>query len=123
MEGTIEAPLARDPADRRRVIVAETGKTARTQYRVLRRFPAHALLRVRLETGRTHQIRVHLAVSGFPVAGDPLYGPEDNTMPRLFLHADRLAFPRVGAAGVVRCQAPLSLELRCGLWRLGRTDR
>ncbi|MGH2411157.1 MAG: RluA family pseudouridine synthase [Chloroflexota bacterium] len=118
-EGTIEAPLARDPADRRRVVVADPGKPARTHYRVVRRFSAHTLLRVTIETGRTHQIRAHLATLGFPVAGDSVYGGTDPALSRLFLHADRLAFPRVGGPGMIRCRAPLPEELRCVLYRLG----
>jgi 23S rRNA pseudouridine1911/1915/1917 synthase len=90
-------------------------------YRVVRRFSAHSLLRVTIETGRTHQIRAHLAALGFPVAGDPLYGGTDPALARLFLHADRLAFPRVGGRGMVRCTAPLPAELRCVLYRLGLT--
>jgi 23S rRNA pseudouridine1911/1915/1917 synthase len=120
--GTIDAPLARDPADRRRVVPCSAGKPARTQYNVVRRFPAHTLLRVTLETGRTHQIRAHLAMLGFPVAGDLVYGGADPALPRLFLHADRLAFPRVGGPGMVRCRAPLPMELRCVLHRLGQGE-
>jgi len=117
-EGTIDAPLARDPADRRRVVPCGAGKPARTRYNVVRRFSAHTLLRVTPETGRTHQIRAHLAMLGYPVAGDPLYGGADPALSRLFLHADRLAFPRVGGPGMVRCRAPLPVELRCVLHRL-----
>ncbi|HXT38066.1 MAG TPA: RluA family pseudouridine synthase, partial [Chloroflexota bacterium] len=116
--GTIDAPLARDPADRRRIVPCSAGKPARTRYTVVRRFSAHALLRVTLETGRTHQIRAHLAGLGFPVAGDLVYGGTDPALSRLFLHADRLAFPRVDGPGMVRCRAPLPVELRGVLYRL-----
>ncbi|MGH2345089.1 MAG: RluA family pseudouridine synthase [Chloroflexota bacterium] len=117
-EGMIGAPLARDPANRRRVCVTPSGKAARTHFTTLRRFGDFSLLRLRLETGRTHQIRVHLASIGCPVAGDVVYGPTNAAIGRLFLHADRLSFPRVGEVGMVQVRAPLPMELRCLLHRL-----
>ncbi|HET6906360.1 MAG TPA: RluA family pseudouridine synthase, partial [Rhodanobacteraceae bacterium] len=72
--GTVDAPLDRHPADRLRRAVREGGRPARTHYRVRERFRAHALLQCELESGRTHQIRVHMAHAGFPLVGDPLYG-------------------------------------------------
>ena len=72
--GTIEAPIGRHPKDRRQMAVRETGKPAVTHYRVIQRFTAHTHLRVELETGRTHQIRVHLAHRRYPIVGDKLYG-------------------------------------------------
>ena len=72
--GTIDAPLGRHPRDRLRMAVVESGKQAITHYRVLERFPAHTLVQVNLETGRTHQIRVHMAHIHSPLVGDPLYG-------------------------------------------------
>jgi 23S rRNA pseudouridine1911/1915/1917 synthase len=74
--------------------------------------PAHALLRVRLETGRTHQIRVHLAAIGLPVAGDPVYGTPEQGLGRQFLHAARLAFthPITGASVDVTSPLPADLE-------------
>lgn len=76
-EGTISAPLGRHPADRKRMAVLSSGgREAVTHYRVLERFPGFTLVECRLETGRTHQIRVHMAHIGHPVAGDPVYGPK-----------------------------------------------
>jgi 23S rRNA pseudouridine1911/1915/1917 synthase len=71
--GTVEAPIGRHPRDRLRMAVVPSGKPATTHYRVLERFPSHTLLEVRLETGRTHQIRVHMAYIHCPMVGDPLY--------------------------------------------------
>jgi 23S rRNA pseudouridine1911/1915/1917 synthase len=72
--GSVDAPVGRHPRDRLRMAVVPSGKPALTHYRVLERFPAHTLLLVRLETGRTHQIRVHMASIHHPLVGDPLYG-------------------------------------------------
>ena len=72
--GTIEAPVGRDPRERTRMAVVERGRPARTHYRVLRRFTAATLLECSLDTGRTHQIRVHMLSIGHPLVGDPVYG-------------------------------------------------
>ena len=103
--GTVEASIGRHPVDRQRMAVTSGGKPAVTHYRVLRRFRAHALLRVKLETGRTHQIRVHMAHIRLPLLGDPVYGGRPRLPPgasprcieviqyfrRQALHAERLA--------------------------------
>lgn len=98
--GTIEAPIARNPKDRKKQAVIANGKPAVTHFEVLERFERHTLLALELETGRTHQIRVHLAYIGHPVAGDPLYGPKKTLTPNhgQFLHAQTLGFkhPRTG---------------------------
>lgn len=74
--GTIDAPIARHPVDRQRMAVVTKGRTreARTHFRVLKRYKSNTLLELKLETGRTHQIRVHLSYIGFPIVGDPVYG-------------------------------------------------
>lgn len=72
--GLIDVPIGRDPQHRTRQAVTELGREARTHFRVVERFVDHALLRLKLETGRTHQIRVHLQYAGFPIVGDPVYG-------------------------------------------------
>ena len=72
--GTVDAPIARHPVDRKRMAIREDGRESVTHYRVLERFRAHTHVRVMLETGRTHQIRVHLAHIGYPIVGDPTYG-------------------------------------------------
>ncbi len=72
--GSVDAPIGRHPRDRLRMAVVESGKPAVTHYRVLERFSAHTLIEARLETGRTHQIRVHMASIHYPLVGDPLYG-------------------------------------------------
>ena len=72
--GSVDEPIGRHPRQRKRMAVVHTGKPARTDYRVLQRFRAHSLLQVKLYSGRTHQIRVHMAHINYPVVGDPLYG-------------------------------------------------
>ena len=91
-EGIIDAPIARDPRNRKRMAVVAGGRESVTRYRVAQTFAGHALLELLLETGRTHQIRVHLAYLGYPLFGDVVYGRRRPELSRHFLHADRLAF-------------------------------
>lgn len=105
-EGTVDAPIGRHPTDRKKMAIVRDGRNAVTHYRVLRRYPGFCYVELRLETGRTHQIRVHMASLGHPVAGDTVYGggktPFEKKHEALFagqcLHAKYIAFdhPRDG---------------------------
>ncbi len=90
--GTIDAPIGRSQGDRMHMSVSDRGREAITEYRTVRRYKGFALLEVRIHTGRTHQIRVHCAAMGHPVAGDAEYGGREPFLKRQFLHAHRLAF-------------------------------
>ncbi|MDM8332265.1 RluA family pseudouridine synthase [Limosilactobacillus pontis] len=98
-QGTIDAPLGRSPKDRKKQAVVADGRHAVTHFKVLKRYQHYTLVSCRLETGRTHQIRVHMKYIGHPLAGDPLYGPR-KTLPGngQYLHARLLGFkhPRTG---------------------------
>jgi len=106
-EGTIDAPIGRDPRNRQRMTVVEGGREATTAYRVVERCTGVSLVEARPKTGRTHQIRVHLAAIGHPIAGDRVYGHASRIVRRQALHALRIAFdhPRTGAR--VTFEAPL----------------
>jgi 23S rRNA pseudouridine1911/1915/1917 synthase len=115
-EGTIDAPIGRSARQPTRMTVSTTGKAARSHYRVLRRFDRPVpttLLEVVLETGRTHQIRVHLAAIGHPVAGDTRYGgrARELGLERPFLHAERLRFTHPSHGGVVELASGLPADL------------
>ena len=93
-KGTIDAPLGRHPVERIKMAVVPNGRNAVTHYRVLKRYPSNTLVECRLETGRTHQIRVHMAHIGHPLVGDPVYGYKKQKF-RLkgqMLHAKKLGF-------------------------------
>jgi 23S rRNA pseudouridine1911/1915/1917 synthase len=115
--GTIDAPIGRDRHDRlRHSLDTETPRAAVTHFEVEELLPRHTLLRVRLETGRTHQIRVHLAAIDLPVSGDPLYGvPGDLGLERQFLHATRLAFEHPGTGETLDVTSPLPPDLAAAL--------
>ena len=120
-EGVIEAPVGRDPHHRQRMAVLPGGRPARTHFRRLAELGDHCLMSVRPETGRTHQIRVHLAWLGVPVVGDRIYGGrrDDLGAPRQLLHAWRLSFDRPGGRGRIELTAPLPADMRAVLSRLG----
>ncbi len=120
--GTIDAPIGRSATRRTRMAVREAGKEARTGYEVLTQYdhPVCALIECRLETGRTHQIRVHLAAIGHPVVGDGTYGGDRNPLQpgRPFLHAHALALIHPGTGERLEFSDPLPLELMAVLSRL-----
>jgi 23S rRNA pseudouridine1911/1915/1917 synthase len=116
-QGRVTAPIARDPVRRIRMTAKlGTGRSALTEYRVLKRFEKFTYLEVRIGTGRTHQIRVHLASLGHPVAGDKVYGAPEAE--RMFLHAWRIAFVSPATSQRVPIEAPLPRELAGWLARL-----
>ncbi len=116
--GRIEAPIGRDRRDpTRRSLDTDAPKDAVTHFEVVELLDEHALLRVRLETGRTHQIRVHLAAIGLPVVGDPVYGAPEPGLRRQFLHAARLAFTHPITGEAVEVASPLPPDLEAVLAR------
>ena len=123
--GTIDAPIGRDRRVRTRMSTdTDHPREARTHFRLERALPAATLLRVRLETGRTHQVRVHLQAIGHPVAGDPEYGSAGlYGLRRQFLHAARLAFAHPRSSQPVEVESPLPADLRGALERAARGER
>lgn len=117
--GTVDAPVGRDPRVRTRMAVGgAAAREARTHFEIERTLPGSTLLRLRLETGRTHQIRVHMQAIGHPVAGDPEYGtPGLYGLQRQFLHATRLAFDHPATGERVEVRSPLPADLRAALER------
>ena len=120
-EITVDRPIARDPRDRKRMAIVNTGRAARTDFTRLARFDAADLLRARLHSGRTHQIRVHLASIGHPVVGDDTYGGGGGrrlmALPPLrhFLHAAWLAFPHPVTGARIELRSPLPEDLKRSL--------
>ena len=133
--GTADAAIDRHPRDRLRMAVREDGKDAVTHYRLRERFRAHTALECRLETGRTHQIRVHMAHLKHPIVGDPLYGgalrlPKGASealiaalrgFKRQALHAEVLAFAHPVTGEAIRCEAPVPADMQA-LMALLRED-
>ena len=134
--GEFDDPIGRHPVDRKRMAVRDRGRTARTLYAVERRYHGFTLCRVRLHTGRTHQIRVHFAHAGHPLAGDPVYGRpafprgagdalrttlED--FRRQALHASRLSFAQPVSGDLVEVEAPLPADFERLLAALDAHER
>ncbi len=121
-EGVIDAPIGRHPTDRMRMAIVPTGRTARTHWRVLEDLGEYTLLEAKLETGRTHQIRVHFAYKSRPVLGDPLYGPKKPKalfgLTRQFLHAYKLGFALPRSGELVEFTSPLPDDLQAALDKL-----
>jgi 23S rRNA pseudouridine1911/1915/1917 synthase len=115
--GRLDRPIARDPVRRTRMTTRlDKGRAAWSEYRVLRRFERFTLLEVRIGTGRTHQIRVHLSSIGHPVAGDTLYGAPAKVegrppLGRYFLHAHRIRFHQPSTGEEIAVESPLPAEL------------
>jgi 23S rRNA pseudouridine1911/1915/1917 synthase len=123
--GSIDAPIGRHPVDRKRMAVVPGGKESLTHYRVEERYRAHTLVRVQLETGRTHQIRVHMAHQHIPIVGDPVYGGRLRLPPgasselqeqlaglrRQALHAARLSLTHPSSGETVSWSAPLPADM------------
>lgn len=125
-QGQIDAPIARDPRHRKRMAVVVGGKESRTRYRVLERFGGCSLLELYLETGRTHQARVHLAYLGHPLLGDAVYGKGSPLLGHHFLHAHHLGFhhPTTGRPMEFKSDLPDDLvDVIDGLKREGTLGR
>lgn len=121
-DGLIEAPIGRDPGQRKRMAVVRDGREAVTEYHVLETYADFSLLEVLPRTGRTHQIRVHLAFVGHPVVGDTVYGRRRQSikLKRHFLHAASLTFARPDAGEPITVEAPLPVALQDILDKLPR---
>lgn len=111
-DGTVDAPIGREDGSILRRQVRQDGQQARTHYRVLERKQGHTLLELELETGRTHQIRVHMAYLGYPVLGDFLYGEETEKMPRQALHSSFLTLTHPVTFEALSFEAPLPQDLQ-----------
>ena len=123
--GVIDAPLGRHPVERQRMAVLRGGRPARTHFRALAPVGENTLVLVRLETGRTHQIRVHFATTGHPLLGDAVYGRHGKRAPRQLLHAWRLRFRHPVSGATTSVEAPLPDDLWSHLadaWRANEPD-
>jgi 23S rRNA pseudouridine1911/1915/1917 synthase len=118
--GSIELPLARSVADRRRVVVDVSGQQSRTDYEVVAHADGRSIVRCVLVTGRTHQIRVHLASRGWPILGDRVYGHPHETLARQALHAWIVTLPHPVSGQMLDLQAPLPPDLRRLADEIGR---
>lgn len=110
--GAIEAPIGRDRSDPTRMAIIDGGKSARTEYRLLERFADAALVEARLITGRTHQIRLHMAALGHPIVGDHTYGIRSAFIDRQALHAAALGFRHPEDERALRFEAPLPADMQ-----------
>ncbi len=111
-QGAVEAPIGRHPKDRKRMAVVEGGRASRTLYKVTRRFNGYSEVEATLQTGRTHQIRVHFSHKGWPVVGDAVYGVRVPWLGRQFVHARTLGLRLPGSGKYIEFQAELPADLR-----------
>ncbi|MDT2612188.1 RluA family pseudouridine synthase [Enterococcus dongliensis] len=122
-KGRIEAPIGRSKVNRKMQAITEEGKSAVTHFEVLQRFEGYTLIELQLETGRTHQIRVHMQYIGYPVAGDPLYGPKKTLKGNgQFLHAKLLGFEHPTTGEMMVFEAPLPEIFKKTLKQLKEKD-
>lgn len=125
LSGTVDMPIGRDPKDRQRMAATETGKAAVTHFKVIERYDKYSVIECRLETGRTHQIRVHMAAISHPLAGDPVYGRR-RTLPigGQALHAKSLGFvhPTSGEELSFTSEPPADMERLITLLSTGRIE-
>jgi 23S rRNA pseudouridine1911/1915/1917 synthase len=106
--GMVDAPIGRDPKDRQKMAVVDNGKPAITHFQVLKSYPDYTRIECQLETGRTHQIRVHMRYIGYPLVGDPKYGPRKTLDANgQVLHAKSLAFTHPRTGEWLKFEAPL----------------
>lgn len=122
--GRVEAPLGRHPSDRKKMAVNKQGRDATTHFTVLERFPGYSLVECRLETGRTHQIRVHMAFIGHPVVGDLVYGTRKAhlDMPGQALHAKKLGFYHPSTKEWMEFETELPADMAAAVARLRRGE-
>lgn len=118
--GEIEGPIGKDFRTRK-MSVMESGRLSYTDFKVLKSSPRHTYLEVYPRTGRTHQIRVHLAKIGYPVAGDPVYGKEEDSIPRLLLHAYKITFRHPVRKKKMEFRAPIPKDFSDALKRFSLT--
>ncbi len=114
-KGIIEADIGRDPKNRQRMAVVADGRASRTNYQVIHYYGHYTLLEIHPETGRTHQIRVHLAAIGYPVVGDITYGQATRHLSRQFLHAGKIGFKLPSTGQWVEFESPLPPDLQQAL--------
>lgn len=116
--GIIEAAIGRSTIDRKKMAVSEAGREARSQYKVIQYYKGYTLLEVRIYTGRTHQIRVHLAAIGFPVVADETYGMRSEIFPRQFVHSHQITFKQPKTGEILGFTSDLPTDLAEGLAKL-----
>ena len=123
-EGTINAPIGRSLKDRKKQAVVKDGRNAVTHFEVLKRYRDYTFVKCILETGRTHQIRVHMKYIGHPLVGDPLYGPKKTIKGNgQFLHAGKLGFVHPTTGKLLIFEAPLPKIFQECLEKLDKTNR